>query len=279
MKSSFHRNFVSVILSSLLVILLPISIHGFTNFLKNFRHRPQAAIVIKNDQLGVGGDASIPKFVGDVSGSLRKKICVVGGGFGGVYTALKISKDVDPDTTDVILIDPKDNFVFLPLLYELAVGTASATEVAPKFSKLLRGSKVRRIKGLVSDLNFETKTCEYTRFDEENTATKEKIIYDQLVLAVGIQPRSDMIPGAADHALSFYRLDDAYKLKNKLHSLKTTKRGYVRITVVGGGFSGVEVAANVVQSLGRDRTIVTIIDRNDKIMQSSAPFNRYAAEK
>jgi len=61
-------------------------------------------------------------------------VVIVGGGFGGLYTALKL-RALSP-TTQVKLVDPKDHFVFLPLLYELAVGSASAIEDSPPFTKI-----------------------------------------------------------------------------------------------------------------------------------------------
>ena len=72
----------------------------------------------------------------------KQRIVVVGGGFGGLYTALQLSKQFREEEAEVILIDPKDRFVFLPLLYELAVGTASSVEVAPTYASLLNNSKV-----------------------------------------------------------------------------------------------------------------------------------------
>lgn len=77
----------------------------------------------------------------------KQRIVVVGGGFGGLYTALQVSKQFKEDDAEIILIDPKDRFVFLPLLYELAVGTASSVEVAPTYSSLLNNSKVTHLVG------------------------------------------------------------------------------------------------------------------------------------
>jgi 2-polyprenyl-6-methoxyphenol hydroxylase-like FAD-dependent oxidoreductase len=63
----------------------------------------------------------------------RSKVVIVGGGFGGLYTALKLKNQEETlggVALDVTLVDAKDKFVFLPLLYELATGTASAVEVS-----------------------------------------------------------------------------------------------------------------------------------------------------
>eukprot|EP00588_Corethron_pennatum_P007015 CAMPEP_0194291234 /NCGR_PEP_ID=MMETSP0169-20130528/43038_1 /TAXON_ID=218684 /ORGANISM="Corethron pennatum, Strain L29A3" /LENGTH=125 /DNA_ID=CAMNT_0039039059 /DNA_START=87 /DNA_END=461 /DNA_ORIENTATION=- len=65
----------------------------------------------------------------------EKTVCVLGGGFGGLYCALSLAK-LDPDVR-VVLVDRSDRFVFLPLLYELAVGDADLDEVAPTFASLL----------------------------------------------------------------------------------------------------------------------------------------------
>ena len=60
----------------------------------------------------------------------RQNVCIIGGGFGGLYTAIKLSQMKETkDKLNIHLFDPKDKFVFLPLLYELAVGSASVVEV------------------------------------------------------------------------------------------------------------------------------------------------------
>jgi NADH:ubiquinone reductase (non-electrogenic) len=206
----------------------------------------------------------------------RKSVCIVGGGFGGLYSALSIAKKMDAQT-DVYLIDPKDSFVFLPLLYELAVGTASSVEVAPRYESLLQGSKIKFIKAAVDSVDFEGKVCKLRGVQGE---VPESLKFDQLVVSVGIQPRTDLIPGAKDRSLTlpFYTVTDAFDLKKKLKALKASKKEDISVAVIGGGYSGVEVATNVAQSLG-DRVKVTIIDRNNMVMQSSPEHNRRVAEK
>ncbi len=64
-------------------------------------------------------------------------------GFAGLYTALKLQSLDKNNQLDITLIDKKDKFVFLPLLYELALGFASVSEVAPLYSNILSDSRVR----------------------------------------------------------------------------------------------------------------------------------------
>ena len=71
--------------------------------------------------------------------SVAPRICILGGGFGGLYTAVRLEGLLWPQGSkpQVTLIDQSERFVFKPLLYELLNGGASAEEVAPFFTKLL----------------------------------------------------------------------------------------------------------------------------------------------
>lgn len=215
-------------------------------------------------------------------GSDRKSICVIGGGFGGLYTALNIGNKIDKSSTDVYLIDPKDNFVFLPLLYELAVGTASQIEVAPKYESLLAGSNIKFLKTEVSNINFQNRTIELKAgssnnndHDNSNHDIPSTLKYDQLIIATGIQPRLDLINGAKEYTLPFYTVNDAFKLKSKLKELRSLRKDTLNVAVIGGGYSGVEVATNIAQELKNAK--VTIIDRNSEVLTRSTGHNRRTA--
>ena len=208
---------------------------------------------------------------------MTKSVCVVGGGFGGLYTALNIEARADPET-EIYLIDPKENFVFLPLLYEFAVGTASAVEVAPTFENLLFGTKVKFIRGSVIGVDFATKTCELKRHDPLGGSGPNSLKFDKLVIAAGVQPNTEFIPGAKEYSLPFYTVNDAYRLKDKLHALKSSGRTDIKVTVIGAGYAGVEVATNVAQNLA-NRAKVTIIDRNKEVMSPASVYNRDTANR
>ena len=213
----------------------------------------------------------------DTVDNQRKVVCVVGGGFGGLYTALNIGSRSDC-YTDVYLISSTGNFAFSPLLYEMAMGSARPTEVAPLYVDLLTSTKVKFIKSYVEDVDIQSGTVKMNdQIGGESRVQK----FDKLVLAVGIQPRMDLLlsSGTLDHVLPFYTVDNANKLKRELIRLKNEKIGEIKIVVIGGGCGGVEVAANVAENLGAKRSNVTIIDRNDKLMSSSADFNKRTAER
>lgn len=201
--------------------------------------------------------------------SPHNRVCIIGGGFGGLYTALKADAE---GTMDVTLVDGKDKFVFLPLLYELAVESATVLEVAPQYDSLLKDSKITFVQSFVNKIDFEKKTISI----DDNARC---LPYDQLVIAVGVKPRVDTIPGASEHALPFYTVDDAYSLKLRLRALKASDKGIIRVAVIGGGYSGVEVATNIAQSIGKNRVVVSIIDRNSVVMHTSPDYNRITAEK
>jgi NADH dehydrogenase len=102
--------------------------------------------------------------------------------------------------------------------------------------------------------------------------------YDWLVLALGCETPLDWVPGAADHAFPFRSIADAYRLEERLRVLEATDCEKIRIAVVGGGYSGVELAcklADRLQSRGRLR----LIEQSDRILRNSPNFNRQAADR
>ena len=223
------------------------------------------------------------------SGTVKvgNKVVVIGGGFGGLYSAIKTAEKYP--ALDVTLIDTKDKFVFLPLLYELVTGAATAEEVAPSFESLLKDSPVTFVQGRVNDVNMNTKTISYEEINSSSSqiASSSSTIattlnYDQLVIAAGAQARLE-VPGAKEFALPFYTVEDAYNLQLQLRSAisnaESDGREMVRVVVVGGGYSGVETATSIANYLGKSRAVVSLVDRNSRIMTTSPESNRQASEK
>ncbi|MEL6490477.1 MAG: NAD(P)/FAD-dependent oxidoreductase [Cyanobacteria bacterium J06621_3] len=198
-------------------------------------------------------------------------ICILGGGFGGLYTALALSKlDWKTQQPEITLVDQRDRFLFAPLLYEIVTGELQTWEIAPPYEELLANTGVR----------FHQSGVESIDLNQQQVALTDstQLSYDRIVLALGGETPMDMAPGVAQHAIPFRSLEDAYRLKEKLRQLENTNPTKVRVAVVGGGYSGVEIACKVAERLG-SKGRVRIIERDSEILQNSPKFNQEAARK
>jgi demethylphylloquinone reductase len=198
------------------------------------------------------------------------KICILGGGFGGLYTALRLTQMTWPQKPEITLVDQRDRFVFAPLLYELLTGELESWEVAPEYSTLLANTGIRFQQQQVKAVDLETKTV---KFGDDTT-----LVYDRIVLAMGGETPMDMVDGAAEHAIPFRNVTDATRVAERLRQLEESDAEKIRVAIVGGGYSGVELACKLADRLG-DRGRLRIVERADKILATSPEFNRETAEK
>jgi demethylphylloquinone reductase len=204
------------------------------------------------------------------------RICILGGGFGGLYTALRLSQLPweAGQKPEIVLVDQRDRFVFLPLLYELVTGEMQSWEIAPSYAELLVGTGIEFRQATVESIHQADKTVELGA--ESNHAL---IQYDRLVIAMGGETPLGRVPGSADHALLFRTLEDAQRLSDRLRVLEAdVTRDRIRVAVIGAGYSGVELACNVAERLG-DRGRIRLVELGNKILRVSPEFNRNAAEK
>jgi NADH dehydrogenase len=200
-----------------------------------------------------------------------QQICILGGGFGGLYTALRLSQlpwEGTPPT--ITLVDHRDRFLFLPLLYELVTDELQTWEIAPPYAELLAGTPVQFRQAEVAAIDLDQHRVSL------NDGTM--LTYDRLVLALGGTTPMDMAPGVSEHALAFRTLEDAYHLKDRLRLLKASGAEKIRVAVVGGGYSGVELACKVAEQLG-DRGRVRLVERTDTLLRTSPEYNREVAQK
>lgn len=200
------------------------------------------------------------------------RICILGGGFGGLYTALRLHQLAwEPgQKPEITLIDRQPNFVFAPLLYELITGEMQSWEIAPPFAELLKGTDIRFIQGSVRRIDRDAKSIAL----EDGT----ELAFDRLVLALGCETPSESVPGVTEHAIPFRSLSDAYRLDAKLRQLETASDERIRVAIVGAGYCGVEVACKIADRL-KDRGRVRLIQSRDTILPNAPEFNRNAALK
>lgn len=201
----------------------------------------------------------------------QPSICILGGGFGGLYTALRLSQLPWAGTPPTItLVDHRDRFLFLPLLYELVTEELQTWEIAPPYEELLAGTQVQFRQADVTAVDLDQR--------QVSLSQGGPLGYDRLVLALGGDTPMDMAPGVAEYALAFRTLQDAYQLKERLRLLEASNADKIRVAVVGGGYSGVELACKLAERLG-DRGRVRLIERTDTLLRTSPEHNRQAAQK
>lgn len=199
-------------------------------------------------------------------------ICILGGGFGGLYTALRLSQLPwdGVKKPEIVLVDQRDRFLFSPLLYELLTGELQTWEIAPPYTELLANTGVRFLQAAIDGIDLATKQVQ---LQPDQTMT-----FDRLVLALGGETPLNLAPGVAEHAIPFRTLADAYRLEERLRTLEQSPADKIRIAVVGAGYSGIELACKLADRLG-DRGRLRLIELSDQILRNSPEFNREAATK
>jgi NADH dehydrogenase len=192
------------------------------------------------------GPAPVP-MPGKASG--KPRVVVLGGGFGGVYTAAALEA-LQRDDFEIVLISKDNHFVFQPLLPEVITGTIGLLDVVSPIRRLLPKTElhVREVESI--DLARRTVTTS-TGFHPHPHVLQ----YDHLVLALGTVTDFRGLRGLPEHAFPFKNLTDALNLRNHvIRALEEAsieqhdaglRRRLLTFVVAGGGFSGVEVCAEL----------------------------------
>lgn len=194
-------------------------------------------------------------------------IVIVGGGFGGLYTALALAEQ--PDHPPILLIEPREQFLFLPLLYELLSGELRRWEIAPRYDRLLAGRGIAWLQDRVERIDAGPRRLQ--------TRGGRSIGYGRLVIACGGSTASFGVPGADHHALGFRSLQDVERLQSLLAELARRPRPLQRLAVVGAGPTGVELACKLAD-LAAGNAIVELIEQGPILLPQAKAFNREQAE-
>ena len=216
----------------------------------------------------VGGPGSArPAEPAGTDPGVAAAVVIVGGGFGGLYTALALA--ADRHHPPVLLVEPQEHFLFLPLLYELLSGELRSWEIAPRYDSLLAGRGVAWLQDRVLRVDLAARCL--------HTEAGRRIPWQRLVLATGASVDSFGIPGADRHTLSFRSLTDVQRLQDLVHHLASSGRPLQRLAVVGGGPSGVELACKLAD-LTAGKALVELIEQGETLLPSSRAFNREQAK-
>jgi NADH:ubiquinone reductase (H+-translocating) len=170
----------------------------------------------------------------------RRHVVVVGGGFAGLACTQRLAKQ---DDVHVTLLDRHNYHQFQPLLYQVATCQLAPADVATSLRKVFHDRPNVDIK-LEDVVGLDAKARSVT------TADGREYTGDAVVLAAGSQPNFFRTPGAAEHALPLYSLDDATRLRSQVLGVfeaadrnpELIEQGALNFVVVGGGATGVEIA-------------------------------------
>jgi NADH dehydrogenase len=167
-------------------------------------------------------------------------VVVVGAGFAGL-TALDRLCRAPVRTT---LVDHNTYSTFQPLLYQVATGGLTSSDVAYPLWTAARKARARFRQGELAGID--------TAARQVLLADGAKLEYDYLILATGVTAAFYGVPGAAEHAFSLYTRRDAIVLRNQLMAEFESRTGAgadrrLSITIVGGGATGVELAGTLAE--------------------------------
>ena len=171
------------------------------------------------------------------------RILVIGGGYVGMYTALRLLHRLHDGEAIVTVIDPRSYMTYQPFLPEAAAGSIQPRHVVVPLRRILRGAEV--ISGMVTSLDHAHRTATVQPLEGKPYA----IGYDHVVVAPGSIARALPIPGLADWGTGFKNVEEAIELRNRvvecLDIAESTRDDHIRrrnlsFVVVGGGYAGIE---------------------------------------
>src|SRR5438552_1289525 len=173
-------------------------------------------------------------------GKDKSKIVIIGGGFGGLFTALELS-----GAGDITLINDEDHFLFKPMLYEYLSGEVEAWHIAPDCRELL-DNQTKFVRGRVTRIDLHAQSLKL--------ADHKELAYDILVYSPGALTNYAGVEGAEKFSFPFRTLDDANHLRRRMtdaldhvqpDSAPQDTRSALTFAVVGGGASGVELSTKM----------------------------------
>jgi NADH:ubiquinone reductase (H+-translocating) len=223
----------------------------------------------------------------------KAHVVIVGGGFGGVYTGRHLESLVNEGKVDVTIINKTNYFLFTPLLHEVATGGLSAMSVVEPIREIFRHECIHFIQDSVTFINPAQKQV---------TTTNRTIGYDYLVISSGAETNYYGTLGAQDNTLSLKNLNDALVIRKRIIDLceqaahiadDETRKRMLSVVVVGGGATGVELSAEIIEfmqetlctyygntcHLKKDDMQVTVVAASPDLLPPFPPALREIAKK
>ena len=176
------------------------------------------------------------------------KILIVGGGYAGFYTAWKLEKWLRPGEAEVTMVDPLPYMTYQPFLPEVAAGSIDPRHSVVAHRRHLKKTNVLTAK--VTNVNHAEKKATITPPVGEPWVFD----YDIIVVTAGAVSRTFPIPGVADQAIGLKTIEEAVAIRDKVLTnfdkaaqlpAGPERDRLLTFVVIGGGFAGIEVFAEL----------------------------------
>lgn len=208
-----------------------------------------------------------------------EKILIVGGGYAGFYTAWGLEKKLRRGEAEVTLVDPHGYMTYQPFLPEVTAGSIEARHVMVSLRRHLRRTTV--VAGQTTSIDHAHRTATVLT----NGGATRTIGYDTIVVTAGAVTRTFPVPGIEQEAIGLKHVEEAVAIRDQLFTAfdraallppGPNRRGLLTVTVVGGGFTGVEVFAELLSlatsllrsypELSADDLTFHLVDSNKRIL-------------
>ncbi|WP_269938159.1 NAD(P)/FAD-dependent oxidoreductase [Arthrobacter sp. HY1533] len=202
--------------------------------------------------------------------SARPRVLVVGGGYVGFYTALKLQKKIAKSGGIVTLVDPLPYMTYQPFLPEVAGGNIEARHAVVSHRMHLKDTEL--IQGSVTNIDHENRTAVIAPVDG---GAPIELAYHDVVIAAGAVTRTFPIKGLAEAGIGLKTIEEAVALRNQVLSLielastetdPELRKRHLTFVVVGGGFAGIETIAEL-EDMAR-----AAVKLNNRVEQSELRF-------
>jgi NADH dehydrogenase len=219
---------------------------------------------------------------------------IIGAGFSGAYCAQKLERKLARQDVEIILIDEHNYFVFYPLLAEAGTGSLEPRHAVVPIRSFLKSHIFRMARVVQIDLADNRVICRQIELNKQ-----EIIQYDHLVIALGSVTQLPAIPGIREYGFTLKDLGDAISLRDRAIEMleladstsdRSLRRQLLHFVVVGGSFTGIEVAgefefflrqgARFFRGIGPDEYQLSVIEMTDRILPAlERPLADYAQER
>jgi NADH dehydrogenase len=182
------------------------------------------------------------------------RILIVGGGYVGMYTALRLRRRLRRGEAVITIVDPQSYMTYQPFLPESAAGNLEPRHLVVPLRKVLKGCEI--LNGRVSCVDHAGRTVQF----EPVAGGGRALSYDVLVLAPGSIAKTLPIPGLAEQGIGFRSVAEAIYLRNQVLSRldvalstddEAVRRRALSFVFIGGGYAGIEAIAEL-EDMARD---------------------------